>query len=87
MKTYQITQEEYRELAKDGCAVCGGSRNYNLAVDHDHALEKTHGVRASVRGTICKRENRILRDARDDAQLLRALADYLDNPPARAVLK
>lgn len=84
--SFGITPEEYDELAKNGCMVCGGARRGNMPVDHDHAREKTHGIRVSVRGVICKRENRLLRDCRDDPQLLRALADYIENPPAWRIL-
>lgn len=88
-KLYDITQEEYEILldAQDGkCAGCGGDRRYNLAVDHDHALEKKVGSRKSIRGLLCKRCNGILRDAWDIAQVLRNLADYLDDPPAQKIL-
>lgn len=86
---YEITQAEYEALyeAQDGrCAVCKEPRKYLLHVEHDHVIEKEHGVRASIRGLACKRCNGLLRDARDNAQLLRMCADYIDNPPAQAVL-
>lgn len=86
---YELTQEEYDALyeAQGGCcAICKKPRKYLLHVEHDHAIEREHGVRVSIRGLVCKRDNGILRDARDDAQLLRACADYIDNPPAQAVL-
>lgn len=87
VEQYGITEADYAALlaAQGGaCAICGGTRRKNLDVDHDHKLEG----RASVRGLLCARCNRqILRHARDDAALLRAAASYIDNPPARSVLK
>ena len=86
MKTYEITLEEYEEMAKSGCQICGGSRPYSLHVDHDHAIAEQFGMRASVRGVICKRENKILRDVRDDADLLDRIRKYVLRPPAKGVL-
>lgn len=85
--TYGITQEEYARLlaAQGGRCVCGGARAYNLAVDHDHALAGK-GVRASIRGLLCKRCNKVLRDVRDSTSVLQGLIEYLQDPPARAVL-
>ncbi len=88
--TYQITPEEYDKIlsAQGGaCAACAGERPYNLAVDHDHELAKLFGIRASIRGALCKRCNKTLRDVRDSDTLLRALAEYLREPPARRVLR
>lgn len=84
--TYDITPAEYDELAKDGCAICGGERPYNLHVDHDHELAKRFGVRASVRGALCKRDNKLLRDVQDDITILENAIRYLRNPPAKKVL-
>lgn len=77
------------------CAICKKPRPYNLPVDHDHQLERElieagveplEAARRSIRGLVCKRDNGLLRDVRDDTQILRASADYLDDPPARKVL-
>lgn len=89
LKHYEITLAEYDALlaAQGGvCAGCGQKRSYNLSVDHCHATERTLGVRASVRGLLCRRCNKVLRDIRDDAETLRRLADYLTHPPARSYL-
>jgi len=78
-RTYGMDAGDYERLlvaqtAK--CAICVGDRPYRLDVDHDH---KT----GYVRGLLCKRCNReILKAARDDADLLRKAAAYLDDPPA-----
>lgn len=88
-KTYNITTDEYVEIVDEQggvCAICKGSRPYNLAVDHDHAIAELLGVRASIRGALCKRCNKALRDVRDDVELLAALIAYLKDPPARRVL-
>ncbi|WP_205625468.1 endonuclease VII domain-containing protein [Actinomadura atramentaria] len=77
--TYGLGPGEYEALlaAQGGrCAICKGTRRQRLSVDHDH---KT-GV---VRGLLCRLCNgRLLTAARDSAEILRAAADYLDNPPA-----
>lgn len=96
---YGITLEDYaRMLAAQGgkCAGCKGKRRYHLHVDHDHALEREllamewapeAAARASVRGLLCARCNKLLRDSRDSRAILTQLADYLDDPPAIKVLE
>ena len=77
-QTYGLTATDYQRLLAHqggGCAICGGARRYRLNVDHDHATGR-------VRGLLCRRENRLLGLVRDDAALLRRMADYLDHPPA-----
>ena len=76
-QTYGLTAEQYEALLahQDGvCAICNGARRYRLNVDHDHASGK-------VRGLLCRRCNKLLRDVRDDKTVLYAAADYLDWPP------
>lgn len=75
--------DHYDELlaAQHGvCAICGrppvGRR---LDVDHDWAT-------LQVRGLLCWRCNHKLLPRGVDAHLLRKAADYLDDPPAPAVL-
>lgn len=60
------------------CAGCGGTRKV-YDIDHDHALEK-QGVlpRHTVRGALCRADNKVLAIVRDNPQRLRALADYLE---------
>jgi len=75
------------EAQQDGrCAVCGEKRGYRLNVDHDHKVEKEEGVRTSVRGLLCRRCNKLLRDCRDSIPLLRKLIKYLQAPPAKEVI-
>jgi hypothetical protein len=88
-QTYGITVAEADAIleVQGGKCVCGGLRGYHLHVDHDHAVEARSGVRASVRGRLCKRCNGVLRDVRDSPATLRALADYLEDWPARKVIQ
>lgn len=86
---YGLTPSEYDALVERQsgvCAICHQSRKYLLNVDHDHKREREEGSRASVRGLLCRNCNRLLRIARDNATTLQAAADYLNWPPAWAVL-
>ncbi|MER5643989.1 endonuclease VII domain-containing protein [Streptosporangium sp. NPDC002524] len=82
-KTYGLLPGEYDTLfsAQGGvCAICLGARKQRLSVDHDH---KT----GLVRGLACRMCNgRLLTAARDRPEVLRAAAEYLENPPALRVL-
>lgn len=88
--TYGLTVEDFTaimEAQQYVCAIC--KRPFvrkNGAVDHDHALEKLQGSRASVRGIIHGWENTILGRVGDNPEHLEAMAEYLRNPPAREVL-
>lgn len=91
-RTYSITEEQYQALlaAQGGeCAGKCGARGKvkRLAVDHDHACcPGPVSCGRCVRGLLCTRCNRFLGHVRDSPESLRALADYLENPPAKAVL-
>lgn len=78
--TYGITKAEYASLFESQgrvCAICGGKRSYNLAVDHCHAT-------GEVRGLLCKQcNNRLLPTVKDSVPLLMRAIDYLTEPPAR----
>jgi hypothetical protein len=82
-ETYGLSTGDYDALfaAQNGaCAICGGTRDYRLAVDHDH---KT----GFVRGLACKRCNsHLLPASLDDPSVLRKAAVYLENPPAYNVI-
>jgi len=89
--TYGVTRAEWLAIFKyqgGRCAICGGLRGYRLDVDHDHRLAERRGVRASVMGLLCRQCNRVLLPAayRNPA-ILRAAAEYLEDPPAPKVLK
>lgn len=81
-ETYGITEDEYRALLdKQGgkCAICGGTRRYNLDVDHDHKDER-------LRGLLCKACNRrLLPNAKDSIEILKRAIEYLEAPPAQAL--
>ncbi|MEU7570352.1 endonuclease VII domain-containing protein [Micromonospora sp. NPDC049240] len=90
-QTYGITGDEYLTvLAHQGgrCAICRRAKGLKrkLAVDHDHALEKEKGSRASVRGLLCSPCNSVLAHFRDDIEALLRAIEYLRNPPAREAL-
>ena len=82
--TYGLSAEDYQRLfeAQGGkCAICRETRTSNLAVDHCHKTE-------AVRGLLCARCNSQLlaRGARDNPEVLRRAADYLEDYPAWKVL-
>ena len=86
---YGISYTEYAQMFADQdgvCAICGleetalipgrktsegrsGARD--LSVDHDH-------LTGAIRGLLCNACNHILGEAKDNAKVLRAAADYLD---------
>lgn len=86
-REFGITLDEYNALleAQGGrCAIClkkPGKRR--LAVDHDHALEKTEGIRSSVRGLLCRDCNEYLGHVGDDPNAGLRLNEYLWHPPSR----
>lgn len=79
-----LTVVQLRELIPqlgDRCEACGvvgrrGRHAKDLAIDHDHRT-------GEVRGLLCNKCNHALGNAGDDPELLRRLATYLENPPAR----
>jgi Recombination endonuclease VII len=82
-RNFGISLQDYEDLlaAQGGaCAVCGalngtciysGEKTKSLAVDHDH---KT----GAVRGLLCNDCNRAIGQLKDNSELLRKAADYLD---------
>lgn len=79
VNTYGLLPTEHDDLLEHQggvCAICDKPRPYELNVDHDH-------VTGYVRGLLCRRCNKLLRDVRDDRAVLRMAANYLDQPPAR----
>lgn len=86
LATYGITNDDYNALlAKQGgtCAICNEKRAYFLHVDHDHSVADK---RASVRGLLCKRCNKLLAQVGDSRNLLKAAAYYLMRWPSKGVL-
>lgn len=80
---YGITTEQYEQLLQiqgGRCAVCGKPPiRKRLSVDHDH----TTGL---IRGLLCNYCNLRIVGKATDAKLYYAAANYLENPPARALL-
>jgi hypothetical protein len=86
-RTYGITIVEYemiKEVQGGVCPLCQRAKGIStpLQVDHDHALEE-QGMRGSVRGLLCGRDNNRL--GWYEAKAERVL-QYLASPPAREVL-
>jgi hypothetical protein len=78
-RTYGLTPDDYQRLLlhqDDRCAICRGSRTYELHVDHDHATRL-------VRGLLCRRCNKLLRDVRDSRVVLGRAITYLWQTPAK----
>lgn len=83
-ETYGLERGEYQKLfdAQGGkCAICRETRSQKLSVDHSHKTGLT-------RGLLCRRCNNYLlaKGARDRPEVLRAAAEYLEQPPAIALL-
>jgi hypothetical protein len=84
-RRYGITMVQYEQALEwqgGRCAIClNRPRSRKLAVDHDH---KT----GAVRGLLCSRCNhRMLGAAREDPEVLRRAADYLEDPPFPLMLR
>ena len=80
---YNLLPDDYEKIfnfQKGVCAVSGKPpKTVRLAIDHDH---KT----GLIRGLLFWHVNKALSAFNDDPKLLRAAADYLENPPAIAAL-
>jgi len=82
MRRFGISLETFNNLLADqggGCAICGkteglkvGDRQLRLALDHDHRT-------GAVRGILCNGCNNGLGRFKDDPELLRRAATYLEN--------
>ena len=89
---YGITAEDEAELLfeQSGLCPCG---NKVRDRDHDHELARHHphardrACKACMRGLLCANCNRFILGRGYDQIKLRALADYLDDPPARRLWK
>ena len=75
---YGITREEYDEKLErqgNGCAICGikipGGNGQHFYVDHNH-------VTGQVRDLLCHNCNFVIGYAKEDIEILRAVARYLD---------
>lgn len=74
-KTYGLTLERVEAMRLDGCQICGatngGGRHGQLHIDHDHKTGR-------IRGMLCHGCNTGLGAFRDDPNLLRRAATYLE---------
>lgn len=76
-RTYSLTSEQLVEMLSRPCEVCGATKN--LTIDHDHSCCKSRtSCGKCVRGTVCQHCNRSMGQAKDNIQILRSLADYLE---------
>lgn len=85
-RVYGISLEQYQEMLENQgrvCAICGQPETNaprgtvaSLAVDHDHDT-------GAIRGLLCSNCNRAIGLMRDNPELLRAAADYLEVAPSR----
>lgn len=75
---YGITLEQKEALLRaqgGGCAICGKVKHAEISawnVDHDHDTGR-------VRGILCMLCNLLLGKAKDDPEILRSAAGYLEN--------
>lgn len=95
VRTYGITFNEYQKIfqVQNGvCYICEKpGRNKALAVDHKHVLrdkkQNPRNTRTRVRGLLCWNCNRAIAKFNDDPVRLRRAAIYLENWPAKDILK
>lgn len=93
LATFGITPDQYEQLKDEQggkCAICqiatGASKS--LAVDHDHKhCGKGSGCTECIRGLLCASCNQLLGHAWDNIELFQRAIDYLEDPPAKKVLK
>lgn len=58
---YNITVEQFEQMAKNGCQICKDVPERNLHVDHDHACcDKPSSCGKCVRGVLCNRCNNLV---------------------------
>lgn len=76
-QNYNITAEQYLEMAKNGCQMSGCGSFEKLHVDHDHSCcsGKTSCGKC-VRGVLCERHNLGGGCFQDDPEELRAAVEY-----------
>lgn len=81
-KRYGLTPEQYQEMltSQEGvCKICKGEFDGSLKIDHDHrCCGEGQACAKCIRGLLCDRCNRGLGFFRDQSDLLRDAAKYLD---------
>ena len=65
---YNLTIEEWEDLSKDGCFICGSTDR--LCVDHSHSTGK-------IRGCLCHKCNAAIGLLGDSAEDIRRAYDYI----------
>ncbi len=74
-RDYGLTVEQYEEMAKNGCNICGTMKcasGRRLAVDHCHSTGK-------IRGILCSPCNTAIGKLKDDPEMLRKAISYLES--------
>lgn len=80
-RTFGVTPEQYAEMLRmqgKVCFICGGvnANGKRLAIDHDHATD-------SIRKLLCSQCNVGLGSFRDNPELLRKAAEYVETHTQR----
>lgn len=82
-KQYNLTKAQAQDLFREfKCSVCGtedsGKRDFHI--DHDHSCcDRPGSCGKCVRGLLCGWCNRAMGSARDNPDLLRKMANYLES--------
>jgi hypothetical protein len=81
---YVLTLEQFNEMAKDGCNVCGIKPEGTLHVDHDHSCCNSNSITCGkcVRGVVCGTCNQSIGKyeagvIRQDNPLIDKIKEYL----------
>lgn len=86
VKRYGITPEEYGQMVLDRggrCDICGEVPEKSLHIDHDHSCcPGRNACGQCIRGLLCSRCNLALGGFRDNPELLRIAALYLEGGEA-----
>jgi hypothetical protein len=77
-RTYNLSSDQLVEMLSRSCEICGTIDN--LSIDHDHSCCKGRSSCGQcVRGTVCQNCNRSMGQAKDNPDILRKLANYLES--------
>jgi hypothetical protein len=83
LSKYNLTVDQYVDMLKEQdsvCKICKQPDSKRLSVDHDHSCcSGTYSCGKCVRGLLCSYCNRTLGLAKDDPQILRTMAEYLES--------
>lgn len=75
-RKYGLTPEQYEDMIKDGCNVCGS--HDGIAIDHDHSCcPGTSTCGKCIRGTLCRRCNTAEGMFKDSPELLFKLFKFM----------